>query len=185
MPGRRSDGQGEAGVDTNAQERHIKRVRWVLHQVWNEFYANKPKVNIDLTREKSIHIEAETSLQGSRKALHDQMQAKYVNYVNVIPKLLPSLGPGKLGSSVAVEIKGKHRSLKPNAKASKSGSSGPIATCPQYTFCGPTDHLIRVWHDYTMSFIPMLGGDEEVARYLSTFKWALADKEGLDPDCTY
>jgi hypothetical protein len=184
MPPRSSYGQGE--VSAKPQDRHVQRVRWVLNQVWNEFYARKPKINVDLTREKSIHIAAaESSTQGANRwASHNDLQIKYADHVNAIPKVLPSLGPGKLGPSVAIECGKNSRSLKPKAKAPKSGRSGPMSTYPPYTYCQPAWEVTRAWHDFTMSFVPMLENDVEEAKWGETFKSSLWDQHGLDPDCT-
>ena len=192
MPKRPSLGQTEIGAE--ARRRHVKRVQWVLQQVWNEFYANKPEIDLDLTRDRSIHIvAAETSSrEHGRWAQYDDLQNEYANYVDTVPKLLPSIGVDKLGSSVAVEYKnnGKTRALRPNTKAPYSGCLGPIKTCPTYSFCARSDDLIKVWHDHVRHFIPMFVKDEEAdAKYCATFQrslWGVNGEEevGLDPDCT-
>ena len=191
MPKRPSLGQTEIGAE--ARRRHVKRVQWVLQQVWNEFYANKPEIDLDLTRDKSIHIvAAETSSrEHDRWAQYDDLQKEYADYVDTVPKLLPSIGVDKLGSSVALEFKnGKIRSSRHSSKPPHSGCSGPVKTCPTYSFCARSDDLIKVWHDHVRTFIPMFVKDYEAdGKYCATFQrtlWGINGEEevGLDPDCT-
>ena len=192
MPKRPPLGQTE--ISAEARRRHVKRVQWVLQQVWNEFYAKKPPIDLDLTREKSIHIvAAETSSrEHGRWAQYDDLQNEYANYVDTVPKLLPSIGVDKLGSSVAVEYKnkGKTPSYRFSTKPPYSGCSGPVKTCPTYSFCARSDDLIKVWHDHVRTFIPMfVKGDEADGKYCATFQrtlWGISGEEevGLDPDCT-
>jgi hypothetical protein len=192
MPKRLSFGQTE--ISAEARKRHVKRVQWVLQQVWNEFYANKPEINLDLTRDKSVHIAAAetSSREHSLWAQHDNLQEDYADYTDVVPKLLPSRGVDKSGSTAAVEYKdkGKTRSLQRNAKPPISGCSGPIKTCPTYSFCARSDDLIKVWHDHVRTFIPMFVKDDEADdKYCATFQrtlWGTNGEEmvGLDPDCT-
>jgi hypothetical protein len=176
--------QTRAGIE--ALERNVLRVRQVFHQVWNEFYTNKPKVNQDLTREKSINI-AETSIQGAQAAFHKQLREKYADHVGAVPKLLPlqapaaGAGAGKIGPSVGVEYKSKGRATSTSTLPKHTDRSGPITTCPPYSFCSKTKKLIRVWHGYTMPFVPMLE-DKEVVEYSATFKSELWQQQGLDPD---
>lgn len=192
MPKRPSFGQIE--ITAEARKRHVKRVQWVLQQVWNEFYASKPAINLDLTRDKSIHIAAAetSSREHSIWSYHDELVEENADYMQVIPKVLPSIDIDKLGPLVAIEYKnnGKTRALRPNVKAPYSGCLGPIKTCPTYSFCARSDDLIKVWHDHVRHFIPMFVKDEEAdAKYCATFQrslWGVNGEEevGLDPDCT-
>ena len=170
------------------QQYHVKRVRWVLNQVWNEFYTNKPKNDSEVTRDHSINLGGSSSQASrpSRWAQHDALQEKYADYINAVPKLLPVLGPTIIRSSVALEYKGKgpNRSLNHDSRPTRSGRIGPVTNYPQYTFCTRMKQSIKVWHEYTMAHVPMIG-DDEVAKYSGTFKASMWDKEGLDPDCEY
>jgi hypothetical protein len=192
MPKRPSFGQTE--ISAESRKRHVKRVTWVLQQVWNEFYANKPKVNSEITRDKSIHIAAaETSnRENSRWAQYDQLQEENYYYVKTVPKLLhPSMGVDKSGPTVAVEYKnsGKNRSLRPNVQPPTSGRVESVKTCLEYSFCARSDDLIKVWHDHVRTFIPMFIKDDEADdKYCATFTktlWGINGEEevGLNPDC--
>lgn len=171
------------------QARHVKRVQWVLEQVWTEFYNNKPKINLDITRDKSLYIEAAaTPTQESSKLYPPaQLRQKYADYVKAVPKLLTSVGPDKLGSTSDVQFKsngkGRMSFLQPDSKPPRTGSFGPNTTGPPYSFCTPVENLTRVWHDYTLSYLPMLKDDLTVEQYEKTAKSMLHDKYGLDPDC--
>jgi hypothetical protein len=192
MPKRPSFGQTE--ISSEARKRHVKRVQWVLQQVWNEFYANKPRINLDLTRDQSIHIAAPetSSRENSRWAQYDQLQEENYYYIKTVPKLLhPSMGLDKSGPTVAVEYKnkGKNRALRPSAKPPISGRLGASKTCPEYSFCAHSDDLIKVWHDHVRTFIPMFIKDDEADdKYCATFQRTLwghhgEEEVGLNPDC--
>jgi hypothetical protein len=192
MPQRPSFGQTE--ITGEARRRHVKRVQWVFQQVWNEFYANKPQINLDLTRDKSIHIAAAetSSREHSRWAQYDQLQKENYYYIKTIPKLLyPSMGVDKSGSTVAVEYKnnGKKRALQPSAKPPISGRLGSGKSCPEYSFCARSDDLIKVWHDHVRTFIPMFVKDDEADdKYCATFQRTLwgehgEEEVGPNPDC--
>lgn len=175
--------QTRLGIE--AQERNVERVRRVFHQVWTEFYANKPKINKDLTREQSVNI-ADTCIRGAQAAFHESLRTKYADYVDVVPKTLPSLGAGagKLGPSVGVEYKSKGRATNTTIHPKHAARSGPIATCPPYSFCSKTNRLIKVWHGFEMPFVPQMD-DARVRKYGSTYHTALWKKEGLDPDSMF
>lgn len=194
MPPRSSFGQTE--ISAEARKRHVKRVQWVLQQVWNEFYANKPEINIDHARDPSIHIAAaETSnREHSRWAQLDQLQEENANDVDVVPELLfPLTGVDKSGATVAVEHKnsGKNLVLRPNTKPPISGHGETGHSLPTYSYCAHSDDLIKVWHDHVRTFIPMFNKDEEADdKYCATFQrsmWGTTGEEevGLNPDCTY
>jgi hypothetical protein len=172
-------------------EDHVRLVKEVFHQVWSEFYANRPAIDLDLTPEKSVNIaaetiastepHAETSLQGSRRALRASLRAQYPEYASATPQIIAPAGEDSLGPSVGLDVKGKLRPLK-TSNAIRSSRIGPVRNCPEYSFCRWHNGLVKVWHDHQLSFVTMALGFEEELKYIETFKVKLKDTEGLDPD---